>query len=284
MQECRVVGVYDYLVKGAAGRACSRLRIDPAIGVVGDRRLAFKKDASLPDAWAPKSAFFVGMNTALMVAQTPSFTTDREGNEQLDPGWLDTVAKRLGIERLSVLDTRGAFSLADRPRRYVSIINLASVRALGVFIGTAIDPARFRMNVWIDGLAPFAELDWVSGHPGTRDIGVGDVRLRVDEACVRCRAIEANPQSGEYDLELQQALDDMMRRHGYPGAPHNKSPKVMGVLAQPYAPGVIRPDDPVRPYWSLRNKLLAILWAGFIGTSQNRSKRVGTRTRMTARG
>ena len=83
---------------------------------------------------------------------------------------------------------------------------------------------------------------------------------------------------------LQQALDDMMRRRGYPGAPHNKSPKVMGVLAQPYAPGVIRPDDPVRPYWSLRNKLLAILWAGFIGTSQNRSKRVGTRTRMTARG
>jgi len=101
MQECRVVGVYDYPVKGAAGRACSRLRIDPAIGVVGDRRLAFKKDASLPDAWAPKSAFFVGMNTALMVAQTPSFTTDREGNEQLDPGWLDTVAKRLGIERLA---------------------------------------------------------------------------------------------------------------------------------------------------------------------------------------
>jgi uncharacterized protein YcbX len=248
MPECRVVGVYDYPVKGAAGRACSRLRIDPAIGVIGDRRRAFKKDASLPGAWAPKSAFFVGMNTAMMVAQTPSFMTDAEGNEQLDPGWLNAVAKRLGVERLNVLDTHGAFSLADRPRRYVSIINLASVRALGDFIGAAIDPARFRMNVWIDGLAPFAELDWVSGHPDTRDIEAGSVRLRVDEVCVRCRAIEANPQSGEYDLELQQALDDMMQRRGYHGAPHNKSRKVMGVLAQPYAPGLIQPGDPVQPY------------------------------------
>jgi len=248
MPECHVVGVYDYPVKGAAGRARSRLHIDPAIGVVGDRRLAFKQDANLPDAWAPKSAFFVGMNTALIVAQVPSLVTDTEGNEQINPGWLDTVAKRLGVERRNVLDTHGAFSLADRPRKYVSIINLASVRALGEFAGTAIDPARFRMNVWIDGLAPFAELDWVAGHPGTRDIAVGGMRLRVDEACVRCRAIEANPQTGEYDFELRQALDAMMKRRGYPGAPHNKSPMVRGILAQPYVPGVIGAGDPVRAY------------------------------------
>jgi uncharacterized protein YcbX len=248
MHEGHVVRVYDYPVKGAAGRARSWLHIDPAIGVVGDRRLAFKKDAGLPDAWAPKSFFFVGMNTALMVAQVPSFVTDTEGNEELDPGWLDTVAKRLVVERRNLLDTHGAFSLADRPRRYVSIINLASVRALAEFTGTEIDPARFRMNVWIDGLEPFAELDWVASHPGTRDIELGGVRLRVDEACVRCRAIEANPQSGEYDLELQQALEEMMQRRGYPGAPHNQSPKVMGVLAQPYAQGVIAPGDTVRPY------------------------------------
>ena len=130
MGECRVVAVYDYPVKGAAGRAHSRLRVDPAIGVVNDRRCAFKKRADVPDEWAPKSAFFVGMNTALMVAQVPVFVTEGDGHEQLDPQWLDTVAKRLGVESLDVLDTHGAFSLADRPRRYVSIINLASVRML----------------------------------------------------------------------------------------------------------------------------------------------------------
>ena len=66
-----------------------------------------------------------------MVAQVPVFVTDRDGKERLDPQWLDTVAKRLGVESLNVLDTHGAFSLADRPRKYVSIINLASVRRLG---------------------------------------------------------------------------------------------------------------------------------------------------------
>jgi MOSC domain-containing protein len=247
MPDCRVVSVYDYPVKGAAGRVRSELHIDPAVGVLDDRRYAFKQVPSTPDEWAPKSAFFVGMNTALMVAQVPALVNDKDG-ERLDPGWLAEVAKRLGVESLDVLDTHGAFSLADRPRRYVSIINLASVRALGEFVGTAIDPARFRMNVWIDGLEPFAELDWVQEHPATRDVQIGAMHFRVDEACVRCKAIEANPQSGEYDLELQQALEDLMQCRGYPGAPHNKSPRVMGVLARPYSRGVIRPRDTVLPF------------------------------------
>jgi uncharacterized protein YcbX len=249
MTACRVVGLYEYPVKGAAGRVRSRLHIDRAVGVVGDRRRAFKQVASMPDEWAPKSAFFVGINTALMVAQIPVFLKDDEGNDQLDPRWLDQVARRLEVASLSVLDTRGAFSLADRPRQYVSIINLASVRALGEFVGTAIDPARFRMNVWIDGLEPFAELDWVEGHPGTRNMQIGGVRLRVGEACVRCRAIEASPQSGEYDLELQQALEELMQSRRYPGAPHNKSPRVMGILARPFSRGVIEQGDKVEPLW-----------------------------------
>ena len=185
-----------------------------------------------------------------MVAQVPVFIKDEDGNEQLDPQWLDTVARRLNVDSLNVLDTHGAFSLADRPRRYVSIINLASVRTLSEFVGTAIDPARFRMNVWIDGLEPFAELDWVAAHPGTRDIQVGSVRLRMDEACVRCKAIEANPSIGEYDLKLQQALEDLTQSRGYSGAPHNQSPRVMGVIAQPYSHGVIELGDEVQPSWN----------------------------------
>lgn len=249
MPECRVASVHDYPVKGAAGRAQSRLHIDPAVGVVGDRRRAFKQAASLPDQWAPKSAFFVAMNTALMAAQVPVFAKGKDGNEELDRRWLAEVAKRLGVDSLSVLDTRGAFSLADRPRQYVSIVNLASVRTLGEFVGAAINPARFRMNVWIDGLEPFAEIDWVEGHPGTRDIQIGAMRLRVDEACVRCKATEASPQSGEYDLELQKALEGLMKSRGYPGAPHNNSPRVMGVLARPYSTGTIEPGDQVKPLW-----------------------------------
>jgi uncharacterized protein YcbX len=244
MSEGRVVSLHSYPVKGAAGTAHDHLQIDPAIGVFGDRRYALKKSADTPDRWAPKAAFFVGMNTALMVSQTPLIMTDGTG-ERLDPQWVEDVAERLGVEHIAVLDSHGAFSLADRPRQYVSIVNLASVRALEEFVGAAVDPARFRMNVWIDGLEPFAELDWVVGHPGTRDMRIGDLRLRVDEVCVRCKAIEASPQTGVYDLELQQALDDLMRRRGYGGAPHNGALAVMGVLAHPYAAGTIAQGDAV---------------------------------------
>jgi uncharacterized protein YcbX len=244
MSECRVVGLYNFPVKGAAGTTNDRLEVDPAIGVRGDRRYALKRSADTPDRWAPKAAFFVGMNRALMVSQTPSIVADAAG-ERLDPQWVEYVAAQLGVERIEVLDSHGAFSLADRPRQYVSIVNLASVRALEEFVGAAIDPARFRMNVWLDGLEPFAELDWVVGHPGVREMEIGALRLRVDEACVRCKAIEANPQTGVYDLELQQALAELMRSRSYGGAPHNGSLAVMGVLARPYAAGTIKQGDAV---------------------------------------
>ena len=66
------------------------------------------------------------------------------------------------------------------------------------------------------------------------------------EACVRCKAIEANPHNREYDLALQQALEDLLQSRGYPGASHNQSPRVMGVLAQPYSNGLIELGDRVK--------------------------------------
>ena len=56
----------------------------------------------------------------------------------------------------------------------VSIINLASVRALAEAAGTAIDPLRFRANLYIDGLPAWAEFESLGA------------RWRVGEASSRC--------------------------------------------------------------------------------------------------
>jgi uncharacterized protein len=127
----------------------------------------------------------------------------------------------------------------------VSFLNLASVQALSKFVGQEIAPTRFRMNIWMMGLEPFEELTWVDKFPGTIEILVGNCRFRVDDACERCRAIEANPETGQYDVKVLESLSEMMQQRDY-RSPHRGLPHVMGILAAPLNQGVIRRQDAIR--------------------------------------
>lgn len=84
----------------------------------------------------------------------------------------------------------------------VSVKSLASLRALGEHMGMALDPRRFRGNIWLDGLAPWAEFDWLG-----REITVGGARLKVVERVVRCNATKNNPATGVRDAETLGALE-----------------------------------------------------------------------------
>ena len=60
---------------------------------------------------------------------------------------------------------------------------------------------RFRGNVWLDGLAPFAEFDLVG-----RDLRLGTARLRVRERITRCKATTVDPATGISDADTLGAL------------------------------------------------------------------------------
>jgi MOSC domain-containing protein len=236
--------LWNYPVKGARGRRPEFLIIEPTIGVADDRRYAIRRKAGNKTEWSPKAAFFVCMNTALMAAQEPVFAG--MGINQLDSCYLKALAQQLGgTGELQVQDTGGVYNLCDTKGAYVSFLNLASVQALSKFIGQEIVPSRFRMNVWMKGLEPFEELTWVDKFPGTREILVGDCRFRVDDACERCRAVEANPTTGEYDLKVLDWLSKMMERRSYK-SPHRGVSHVMGILAAPLNQGVTRRRDAIR--------------------------------------
>lgn len=91
--------------------------------------------------------------------------------------------------------------MADADFSAVAILSLASLRALGDKMGQALDVRRFRGNLWIDGPAPFEEMDWVG-----RELRLGEVRLKVIDQIVRCRATETNPETGERDADTLKAL------------------------------------------------------------------------------
>jgi len=112
----------------------------------------------------------------------------------------------------------------------ISLAGLGSLKALSDRIGQPLDVRRFRLNFWVEGLAPWKEFDWVG-----RDIQIGEVMFRVEERIERCLATTANPDTGERDADILGALSS--------GWGH----KDLGIQLRALGSGQISVGDPVRP-------------------------------------
>ncbi|MEK7100637.1 MAG: MOSC domain-containing protein [Patescibacteria group bacterium] len=238
----RISDLVTYPLKGARGNRVGLLQIDPKYGVLGDRRFALKRKPTVPDTWSPKGMFFVGMNTPAMVAQ--GLCPTPQPDEELSSAGVQWLQRKLGLsEPPAVLDTQGRFNLTDSKDPYVSFLNLATLDQLSQEMGVELDPARFRMNVLLEGLEPFEELSWIDKYPGSREISFGGVRFRIEDQCERCKAVEANPETGIYDQPVLERLAAMMEERGFPPSPQRGKFEVMGVLARPLTHGVLRIGD-----------------------------------------
>src|SRR5207245_916757 len=107
-----------------------------------------------------------------------------------------------------VLESPG-HSFSDVARKVVSIINLASVRAIESMVGAPVHPLRFRANLYVEGWPAWHEFDLVD-----HTMAIGDIRLKVVKRIVRCAAINVDPDTAQRDLPIPQALQ---RRLGHAG-------------------------------------------------------------------
>lgn len=91
--------------------------------------------------------------------------------------------------------------MTDFDNTHISIGSTSSLRALEQMADTQLARIRFRMNLWLDGLEPWVEQDWIG-----REIAVGRARLRIIDPCKRCNATNANPSTGVRDTDLPRLL------------------------------------------------------------------------------
>lgn len=94
---------------------------------------------------------------------------------------------------------------SDAPEKFVSLLNLASIRDLERVVQAPVDPRRFRANLLLAGLDPWTEMHWIG-----RTLEVGAARLEVVSAIDRCAATNVDPATGSRDLNIPLAL-----RKGY---------------------------------------------------------------------
>lgn len=91
----------------------------------------------------------------------------------------------------------------------ISLINPATVAAIGetdegrAALGETdeLDPLRFRGNILLDGLDPFAEFGLIG-----RIVRIGGVRLAISQAIERCPATTVNPVTTEVDVNVPRIL------------------------------------------------------------------------------
>ena len=220
----KIHAIYRYPVKGLSPEPMPSTWLAIGETLPHDRRYAIENgpshfDPALP-RHQPKIRYLMLMrNERLATLRTRFDQPSRmlviayEGREAVR-GDLGTAQGRSAIERFfagfcpdelrgppKLLHAPG-FSFSDVARKVVSIINLASVAALEDVIGTAIDPLRFRGNVYVTGWQAWRELDLVG-----EEIAMGpDARLRVVKRIVRCAATNVDPVTGIRDLAIPDAL------------------------------------------------------------------------------
>ncbi len=213
----QLTDIARYPIKGIGCEALQSVTLQPASPLPGDRAWALlHRNAADSDDWQPRGNFLVvahGPNLAPIVARSHSdgsltlthprraplrFQPRAEGGRLMD--WLGDLwpETQPAARRLVRAPAQG---MADNGVAQLSIMTHASLRDLSQQVGQDLDPRRFRGNLWLDGLAPWAEFDLVGHH-----IRIGQVELHVTDRIERCRATEANPETGERDVQTVRAL------------------------------------------------------------------------------
>jgi uncharacterized protein YcbX len=247
----KIQAIYRYPVKGLSPEPLPRAWLAAGETLAGDRAYAIENgpsrfDPALP-RYQPKTHYLMLMrNERLATLKTrfdaPSRTLviARAGHEAVR-GDLGTAQGRAAIEAFfaqfcpdelraapRVLHAPG-FSFSDVARKVVSIINLASVAALAQQMGAAIDPLRFRANVYLDGWPAWSELGLVG-----EEIAIGgNARLKIVKRIVRCAATNVDPDTGARDLAIPDALQ---RAYGHADC---------GIYGEVATPGEIAVGDRV---------------------------------------
>jgi hypothetical protein len=218
-----LTSIYRYPVKGLTPQPYQRVTLRTGQTLPNDRRYAIENGPSgfnpAAPAWLAKTHFLMLMRNERLAALRTSFDdathtlTIRCDGAEVARGDLETAQGRTAIEGYlagyCASDLNGPpkvltappHSFSDVARKVVSIINLASIRAIEQAIGRPVDPLRFRANLYVEGWPAWSEFDLLN-----KPIAIGKARAKVVKRIVRCAATNVDPVTAARDLEIPQTL------------------------------------------------------------------------------
>lgn len=211
-------------IKSVGGEGLECVTLTPAQRLPGDREWAVLHggatghlDHGALTRWLPKAAFLRGAAAPALQAVKGGWQGDRihlthpdrpdlsfnpETDEAALLAWLAPLWGDDKSPPARLL--RGPVGMTDSKAPLISILSLTSLRALEARLGRPIGMDRWRGNLWLDGLAPWAETGLIG-----RDIAIGTARLRVIEPIGRCPAVEVDTDTGACEGDVQATLSTL---------------------------------------------------------------------------
>lgn len=210
-----------YPVKGLSPETLDTVDLVVGSGLPGDRRFAIAHGGEWRDrgGWMPKRHFLTLLTHERLAALDTAFdpetgilTISRKGRRVARGDITQPIGRAL-IDQFFAAYMKGeavgtpriveqpGVMFSDAAEPLVSLINLASVGDVERVTRRPVDALRFRGNIMVAGVRPWAEADWVG-----REITVGTARLKVVETIGRCGATNVDPASGERDMNIPKAL------------------------------------------------------------------------------
>jgi len=128
-----------------------------------------------------------------------SFSPDEDERAFLD--WVRPIMPAERAQSAAVVRVPGR-GMTDTDFPSVSLMNLATHRAVSQRAGQYLSTKRWRGNIWLDGLEPWEEFNWIG-----KTVRVGDAVIEIRERVTRCKATTANPDTGMIDIDLLTVLN-----------------------------------------------------------------------------
>jgi uncharacterized protein YcbX len=216
----RLAQIWRHPLKALGREELDEARLTRGRWLPFDRLWAVEHAAAKPgEGWRPKANFLRGVTEPALMAVTARLD---EGTRRLtlthpeagevtvapdDPAdwpvlldWLTRIWPA-DLPAPTGIASTGEAHMTDVPDPWISINGTASLQAVSDRAGQPLSPHRWRGNLWIDGLGPWEEFDWIGRH-----LRVGETVLRVEARITRCKATMANPETGRRDVDTLAVL------------------------------------------------------------------------------
>ncbi|WP_336512083.1 MOSC domain-containing protein [Pseudaestuariivita rosea] len=215
-----VAELWRHPIKAHGCEALTTVDLQAGQTVPWDRTWAVAHEASKADGsdWTHCSNFSRGAKAPKLMAVQSSFdektnritlshpdlapiTFDPDGDTDAFVAWSAQLIpdNRAASKYIVRAQKHG---MTDAPFPSISILSKNSLEVLSQRVGQPLSTKRFRGNIWLEGLQPWEEFDWID-----KTLRIGRAELKIIDRNTRCLATHADPETGERDADVLDALD-----------------------------------------------------------------------------